>query len=567
MLKGYSTVPKAPGIVETAHLIYRSISAKNSTVPLDIIHTNAMLSVCQRHGDMDMLWRIAGDLPEEGPGAPNMITYSIILGALEYTAREDVQRMDVSEVDTIIERKDQLVKEGKRIWADILYRWTKEQVPIDSHVVNSMAALLLEGAKDRDFYDVFALYHQTMDIPIFPKVPPENLKAARRVVAIQKMLQDPSQDVEDVPFVDENNKVIRNREEPLPDIDEEGNFDSLFNPVVRETEGLLYVQPDNKALSNILHACMMMTQGAPTGTLYWNHLTRESTAYRIKPDNQSFNQYLRLLRISRSSKLVVRLVREQMLPSGHVTGKALHIALACCRRDRRNPKVLAHANELLDSMYQALVIPEPRVLQGYLYLIQALSNDPHYLLRLEDLDTKDTKPKRRSGARQLETLGKQLQAQLHVRAVKALRPHFYRLHEAMEHGKPAPKTRWSSVTDGDERVSGEMSVKTMAWIRTMIDETLKSIYSPYVDKNERNLLMSDSNLLKTYSDKGTIEKFAKRIVYPTIEQRNEYKERRSGFIDENEVPNGSSDDQTSDLTELLFVEGNPPQSNVDLPEA
>lgn len=525
MLKGFANAPRARNIVKTAHSVYRSIFAKNSPVQPNIIHTNAMLSVCQRHGDMDMLWHIAGELPEEGPEAPDMTTYSTILGALQYAARSDIEKMGDEEIDSILERKEQMVKEGKRIWADVIYRWTKEQLPLDNHVVNAMASLLLDGANDRDFYDVFALYHQTMGIPILSKVPPENPKAARRRVAFEKRTEQVApEEVEDVPFVDADNKLLRrDRKETDIEEEEEENFDSLFDPVV-PGEDLSHLQPGNKELTLLLDACLNMTQGASTGTAYWEHLTQKSTTHHIEPDMLSFVQYLRLLRITRSSRLAVKLMREQMLPSGQATGKAFHIALSCCRRDRRNLRVLIHANELLDLMQQALVLPDPRVLEGYLDLVQALSDTPHILLHLGGLDIEEKK----SDTRSLQTLGKKLQAKLRLRALESLRPHYTQLHEAMEHGKAGPKTRWSSVYEGNGAIFGQPCVKIMSRIRTLIDETLKVDYMLFVSKAERKVLEAGSTMLKTYSDKKTIEKFTQQLVFPTVDQRNAFQERQAG---------------------------------------
>lgn len=557
MLKGFSNAPTMRGIVKTAHTIYRSIFAKNSLVQPNIIHTNAMLSVCQRHGDMDMLWRIAGELPEEGPEAPNMTTYTTILGALQYAARSEIEKMDADEIDRILERKEQMVREGKRIWADVIYRWTHEQLPLDNHVVNAMASLLLDGANDRDFYDVFALYHQTMGIPILSKIPPDNPKASRRRVAFEKRTEQVApQEVEDVPFVDADNKLLKRagKETSIED-DEEENFDSLFDPVVSESGDLSHPQPGNKELTLLLDACLNMTQGASTGTAYWEHLTQKSTTHHVEPDMLSFNQYLRLLRITRSSRLAARLMREQMLPSGQATGKAFHIALSCCRRDRRNLRVLIHANELLELMQQALVLPDPRVLEGYLDLVQALSDTPHMLLNLGGLEVKETK----SDKRNLQTLGKKLQVKLRLRALEALRPHYTQLHEAMQHGKPGPKTRWSSVYEGNGAIFGQPSVKVLSWIRLLIAETLRADAMLILSKSERKVLEADAQMLKTYSDQKMIEKFTQQIVYPTIEQRNVFQQRvasRGEMLPRFEHKSSEAKEDSTEVREKLDLKEN-----------
>lgn len=298
MLHGYSNVPEWQSVQHPANSIYRSLFAPNSPVAPNIIHTNAMLRVCQRHRNLDLMWRIAGDLPEEGPQAPDMTTYSIILGALQYASRHDISKEGLHDesIDRILKRKEQLIKEGKRIWADVIYRWTNTQLPIDNHVVNSMASLLLDGATDRDFYDVLALYHQTMGVPILTKIPAENPKGARRRVITQKKLElaENNEEAEHVPFVDEDNNLL-SRDQKQPPAEEEGeeeeeeNFDSLFDPV-EESENLSYPRPGSKELTLILDACLNMTQGAPIGSTYWEHLTRESTTHRIEPYTLAFVQ-------------------------------------------------------------------------------------------------------------------------------------------------------------------------------------------------------------------------------------------------------------------------------------
>jgi len=532
MLTGFRKSPEGtPGVVKDALRVYRSIFAENSPVKPSIIHTNAMLSVCQRHGDMDTLWRIAGELPEEGPEAPDMVTYSTILTAIQFAAHADIVKMDRSEIDRVISRRAQMVTEGKRIWADVVYRWAKDQthpLPIDNQVVASMASLLLQGANDRDFYDVFALYHQTMGIPILAKIPDENLNSARRRVERElerRQKSDPGSNMEDdVPFVDHDNKVLRRiKTEPTVEEEEEENFDSLFDQVVPDSENLSYLQPDNKDLTLILDACIKMTQGASTGTAYWDHLTNKDNPARVEPDNLSFIEYFRVLRITRSSNTATRVMREQMVPAGLANGKAFHVALASCRRDRNNRKVLVHANELLDLMLQSCLLPDPRTLGTYLELVQKLSDNPHTLMHLVGLDMDSGRD-----TRSLPTLGKKLQTKLRLRALATLRPHIAKLHEAMEKGgsRAGYKGRWDVLETGSEPILGQNCARIMAWVRLIIDETLKTEYALFVPKDERKILQSESQMLKKYSDQATNQKLTGKTVKATVEQRNEFRLRQ-----------------------------------------
>lgn len=538
-----------------AESVYKSI--KNSEVEPNIIHTNAMLSVCDRHNDMESLWRIAGDLPEEGPQAPDMRTYTIILGALQFAARHDIEKMNPNETDKIVERKDQMVMEGKRIWADVLYRWTKDQLQIDSHVVNSMASLLLEGARERDYYDVLALYHQTMGIPIFAKKPAETSKCSRftmfRLAFLRRSQDLVSPRSDDVPFVDENNQPLQEEHEMEEDLETEGeeeveNFDMIFDPVVPKTAGLSYLQPGSKELTFIEDVCHRLPQGFAAGYSYWDHLTVESET-RFEPDAIAYAQYLRLLRAGRASKRVVQVMQNQVLPSGLANEKLFHLAMTCCRRDRNNASVLLHANELLEVMHNALVLPDPRVLESYLELVQALSQGPHVLLNLRGLPKED-----RSKTNDLKVLGKKLQADLHLAALRGLRSQVLQLHEALQNGKPDRNSRWTSLKNGSGNISGSLAVKVMARVRTVIDEILKAEYASFVSKEDRKVLQSESKLLRTYSDKETLKKFSTLSVYPTVEQRNAFRERQLEIVDEDPEGKGRKAAKSDNVEEQSSLE-------------
>ncbi|KAJ5485213.1 hypothetical protein N7539_005201 [Penicillium diatomitis] len=535
MLKGLADAPKSPANIKMAESIYRSI--EHSDVDLSIIHTNAMLSVCDRHHDMDSLWRIAGELPEEGPQAPDMRTYTIILGALQYSARNDLEKISPADTDKIVERKDQMVMEGKRIWADVLYRWTKDQLQIDNHVVNAMASLLLEGARERDYYDVLALYNQTMGIPIFAKKPAETQKASRftmfRLAFLRRSAAE-SDHTEDVPFVDEHNRPLREepekseKQELLEGEEEEiENFDLIFDPVLPKNEGLTYIQPGSKELTFIEDVCHRLPQGFAAGYSYWDYLTIEVET-RFEPDAVALAQYMRLLRAGRASKRAVQVMQNQALPSGLANEKLFHLAMACCRRDRNNASVLLHANELLQVMHKALILPDPRVLESYLELVQSLAQAPHVLLNLRGL------PKEGRGKKinDLKALGKKLHVDLHVAAMGALRVPVSQLHEALQGGKPERGSRWSALKNGSANIPASLAVKVMARVRTVIDELLKAEYASVLSKEDRKVLQMDSNSLKTYSDKETIKKFVQMSVYPTIDQKNAFQERHVQVVEE-----------------------------------
>lgn len=534
MLKGFSSASPSPHVVKTADSVYRSISSPNSGVNLSIIHTNAMLSVCQRHNDMGRLWKIAGDLPEEGPTAPDAVTYTIILAALRFSAQRDMKKM--KDIDKILERKAQAITEGKRIWADVVYRWKNQTLELDNDAVNAMASLLLEGASDTDCYNAMELYKQTMGIPILQKRPVESEDSSRPRITrenaqvLKRSHSERQENMEDVPFVDENNEILRETEldeetQPLAEEEleeeelekeepeEEESFEDLFKPVVPDSPELSFLKPDSKELTLLLNACYTITQGTEAGVKYWKYLTIEGADNLIQPDSVSYMQYLRLLRLSRSSKVGVATLRDQMIPSGVANGKAFHVALSICRRDRRNHSVLQHANELMSLMDKALVLPDPRVLTGYVELIQLLSNQPALLLHLRGLDMDGITSRGR-----LQDTGRKLQAKLRLAALNTLRLYTAQLHEAMLFGSPSPKSRWAGLENQESNI-GTSSVKILARIRLLVDDTLKDEYKSFVSKDQRKILLQESNMLKRYSDKDVIQKFKDKHVHPTHEQR------------------------------------------------
>ncbi|CAG8138223.1 unnamed protein product [Penicillium salamii] len=570
MLKGFSAAPKSQSIVKTAASVYRSISAPNSGVDLSIIHTNAMLTVCHRHGDMDRLWKIAGDLPEEGHGAPDATTYTIILNAVQFAARRDIQEMSPDQIDKILERKSQAVTEGKRIWADIIYRWKNQTLEIDNDVVNGMAGLLLDGASDFDCYHVMELYKQTMGIPILAKKPTESDKTTRRRItpeesqAIEVAEAQRQEKMEDLPFVDENNQPLgeaalngetaelaEELAEESSEVEEheeevEESFEDLFKHVVPGSEEMSFLQPTSKELTLLLNACFTMTQGTEGGMNYWKHMTLEDNEHRIKPDAFTFIQYFRLLRVSRSSKIAVRTLREQMVPAGIASGTAFHVALSVCRRDRKNHSVLLHANELVGLMRKAFIQPDIRVLDGYLEIYRNISADSSLLLGLRGLETEPNATFRRQSSK-LRDVGTKLQALLRVNVLDTLRPYVTDLCQSMEKGKAEANTRWSHAQNQlADPIKGLAAATFMARVRLITDDALQPYNKKYLTKEQRGILSAESKMLKKFSDAGVRDSFKKVLIYPTSEQKEAARERIANYREECRVKELESKAEGSD---------------------
>ncbi|KAL1861995.1 hypothetical protein Plec18170_000819 [Paecilomyces lecythidis] len=544
MLHGLSDMTGTRGFkpVETALSIYKSIRSPNVT------HSNAMLNVCARHGDMNVLWEVAGNLPEEGPGAPDHKTYTVILHAIKAISQRDVSNINPSRVDDILKRKAAAVREGKRIWSDIVLQWKKGDLQMDRVLVSAMASLLVEGASERDCYDVLALVNQTMGIPIYATQPPDvpqGKASALSEEALNEIKQRAgpparnrqaeglqTEDYSDIPFEGlEGEQPSESQEESLAE-EEEDNFEGLFDPVVPENTAQTkkvtpiprYAELHNSVLTIVLTACRLMTQGIGPAKRYWQYFTEESHERKIQPDSQSFHEYLRLLRVGRSSRLALEVIRDQMIPANAVEGKTFRIAMSTCRRDRKNPNVFKIANEMLDLMDSQFILPDPNVLDAYVRLIDVLVSHPLELSSLNGLEVPQSQKKSQN---MLENT-RILRLQLNLQAISQLRPHISRLLTAMENGKTikvSTRGRSSSVFR-DGSVAGFLALKALVRARALIDHVLSPQQELNLSKSDRALLEQEAKQLRKYSAVTMVAKFEETKVTPTREQVLEFQNRQ-----------------------------------------
>lgn len=529
MLKGLSRVDPSPRLdpVKTALSIYRSITAENSAVRLNVIHTNAMIEVCTRQGDMNTLWRVAGGMPEEGNGSPDPFTYTAILRGIANSCRKEVEQMNPEDFNGIQEAKAKAIKEGKRVWADAIHQWVNGQPAIDGVVAQTMASLLLDGGTDQDCYHVFAMYSQITGIPIFARRPPPETPREKNETITPKQ-HIGAEETEDVPFVDGTGMPIEkharkpdNYEEYMAENEE--TVDDVFDPISPNMAGnkpLPYLQVGNRELSTILEACMSMNQGAGAGKAYWQHLTQESNPDRVTPDPGSFDQYMRLLRLSRSSRAALELIRDEMVPAKLVDVVSFHIAFTCFLRDHRNINIFKISNELLEIMDRSVLSPDLRVLENYLKLVKILSENPHLLMSLNGLGLEGM------GSSNLSLKGHYLQLRLKMAAATALRPFLHKLNEIMEHGIAPKKARGHQAKIVKKYgIQGAHALKFLNRVRLWMDEILSVPKPSPTSRNEWNQFKKDSDLLKKYSDAGMIKKYRDATVIPTDDQIMEFREK------------------------------------------
>ncbi|KAI9761796.1 MAG: hypothetical protein M1835_008109 [Candelina submexicana] len=350
LFRGLASCAHYPQALEKALTIYHSMSSAKSPVRPSIIHTNAVLKVCARANNMDALWGIAAKLPELGIGAPNNLTWTTILNAVQKSATMDSKSLKTLEEQS--RRKGKAVLEGRRMWDDIVGRWRKGNLWIDEELVCAMGRLLLIGEKQEDWDDVLSLVEQTMAVPrVFPRRGDPSPRAGSVSQVENPNGEHPESDGADLQSGGEFRML------PVQEPDSDGN----------KAPSLTYTAPGQNTLSLVLEACVKMRMKKPAND-YWKIFT-DPTRYHVQPDLDNFHTFMRILRFSRSSGEILELLRTDM-PGAKVkpTTRTFWIAMSTCMRDKKNPNVLDSANQILDLMQNELEDPDVRSLRLYLEL-------------------------------------------------------------------------------------------------------------------------------------------------------------------------------------------------------
>ncbi|KAI9700753.1 MAG: hypothetical protein M1836_002122 [Candelina mexicana] len=350
LFRGLASRAHYPQALEKALTIYHSMSSARSPVRPSIIHTNAVLKVCARANNMDALWGIAAKLPELGIGAPNNLTWTTILNAVQKSATMDSESLKTLEEQS--RRKATAVLEGRRMWDDIVGRWRKGNLWIDEELVCAMGRLLLIGEKQEDWDDVLSLVEQTMAVPrVIPRRGDPTPRAGSVSHLENQNGEHPESDGGDL----QSGGEFRMLRVQGPDSD--GN----------KAPSLTYTTPGQNTLSLVLQACMKMRMKKPAND-YWKMFT-DATRYHVQPDLDNFHTFMRILRFSRSSGEILELLRTDM-PGAKVkpTTMTFWIAMSTCIRDKNNPNVLDSADQILDLMQNELEDPDVRTLRLYLDL-------------------------------------------------------------------------------------------------------------------------------------------------------------------------------------------------------
>lgn len=347
--------------------IYQSMFAENSPVRPSIIHTNAVLKVCALAHDIDALLGIAAELPISGSRAPDKLTYTIVLNAIQSKACGEVEFQEATSSKERSERNKKLasaIQQGRRLWAEIRQRWLSGDLILDEELVCAMGRLLLLSNEGQD--DVLSLLKQTMGIP--RQIARLNTPALRKAAKARR----PNDDAELPPGspanVEFETSLALLKEEDNSSAPPSDPFAPLSSAAPRTQSA---VRPGPNTLSLVLDACLHLKY-VRAAQNYWGLLTSPDGQYRINPDGENYHMYLRLLRVKKSSKLAVELVDDMRSGNltdkagGYVATKTFRIALACCVRDNKNRNSVVHAAKLVRMMTDILPHPDANALSMYL---------------------------------------------------------------------------------------------------------------------------------------------------------------------------------------------------------
>lgn len=365
------TVPTA---LEKTLSIYHSMFHDNAPVKPSIIHTNAVLKVCALAGDMDALLGVAAKLPERGNGAPDTLSYTIILNAVRNSALVD--RIKIGDSRSGAEKGAVAVSQGRKLWEEIRTRWMKGDLFVDEELVCAAGRVLLLGG-EADADDVLSLLEQTMGIPRqVPRIGDPARYGVRSKPESPKLDEDEGEG-DRLPAPEQSSVHPSSAtQQHLPPLDAHVVAASPFAPLPNLNHAS-FIPPGHNTLSLALEACTRMSLPRPAQD-YWGLLTSRTTppGYAITPDSQNYQAYLRLLRLQRASKLAVALVediRQGRLLSTDQGGakirlepKVFKMAMSACKRDKLNPHVLGYASSLVRTMLATLEDVDPFTLTTYL---------------------------------------------------------------------------------------------------------------------------------------------------------------------------------------------------------
>jgi ribosomal protein S17E len=360
IFKGCAEHKESAQALEKVLAIYHSMSADKCPVKPNTIHVNAVLKMCARAGDLDAMFAIADHLPEKGIRAPNNLTFTTILNGI----RQKLLFTRFPEMSAVQSRNEshKLLLVARHIWSDVIKRWRQGDIWIDEELVCAMGRLLLTG-DERDADDILSLVRQTMAIPRqFPS-------RYQSVPAIEGDSEaEPTSTAAAEPDVSQTtplrNMISKSGSDSGPSEDAIIPFTEVIVPKTTPPQGVAAFPVPGRNTLSLIMAALLNLKTNESAKPYWDILT--SPPYSIIPDGPNYADYLRVLRVTRSSKELVSIVTS--MPREYRTRGIFRIAMSTCVRDKNNPNSFSNAGKVLDLMQSTITTPDAKILEFYLEL-------------------------------------------------------------------------------------------------------------------------------------------------------------------------------------------------------
>ncbi|KAF9300010.1 hypothetical protein BGZ74_008404 [Mortierella antarctica] len=149
LLNALAINSSSPNSVSRAMELYRQMQ-ESEDIPPTLVHTNALLKVCSRKPDLNALQKVYSDMPKSGPNAPDVVTFSTLIGSF---ARKG---------------GDEGFQQAWKVWDDFLEAKTRrpDEVDLDQRLVDSILLACREakssGYVKRGYRLVESLYGLTL---------------------------------------------------------------------------------------------------------------------------------------------------------------------------------------------------------------------------------------------------------------------------------------------------------------------------------------------------------------------------------------------------------------------
>ncbi|KAF9167063.1 hypothetical protein DFQ26_005945 [Actinomortierella ambigua] len=155
LFKALARNPSSPETAARAQGIFAQMQERDITP--NLVHTNALLKVLGRTGDLEAMHRIYAKMPRQGPQAPDTITFNTVLGAYgqpmaSLRTKAEAPSADETSTTTVAAMTPMTANaaadQAWKVWEECLTAkiHRPEEIHIDERLVNSLMVAVRQSA-------------------------------------------------------------------------------------------------------------------------------------------------------------------------------------------------------------------------------------------------------------------------------------------------------------------------------------------------------------------------------------------------------------------------------------